>query len=163
MQEQGEWMSGRVNRNVEVTWAGPEAASGVRLEPGVRLGRDVRLWHRPEGTEGRRDGGAARRLDARGVMMPPKKLYRIGEVMRYTNLSRQTLHNYTVMGLIREEERGESSNHRYYGEEVFERVRRIQEMKKQDMRLQEIKERLDAEDAAAADAAGAAGTKQGEA
>jgi len=90
--------------------------------------------------------------------MPPKKLYRIGEVMRYTNLSRQTLHNYTVMGLIREEERGESSNHRYYGEEVFERVRRIQEMKKAEMRLQEIKEHLDAEDAATAASAGAAGT-----
>jgi DNA-binding transcriptional MerR regulator len=82
-------------------------------------------------------------------MMPPRKLYRIGEVMRYTSLSRQTIHNYTVMGLIREEERGESSNHRYYGEEVFERLRRIQEMKDAQMRLQEIKEVLDGEDAAA--------------
>jgi DNA-binding transcriptional MerR regulator len=82
-------------------------------------------------------------------MMPPRKLYRIGEVMRYTSLSRQTIHNYTVMGLIREEERGESSNHRYYGEEVFERLRRIQEMMDAQMRLQEIKEVLDGEDAAA--------------
>lgn len=81
--------------------------------------------------------------------MPPRKLYRIGEVMRYTKLSRQTIHNYTVMGLIREEERGESSNHRYYGEEVFERLRRIQEMKGANMRLQEIKEVLDTEAAAA--------------
>lgn len=81
--------------------------------------------------------------------MPPRKLYRIGEVMRYTKLSRQTIHNYTVMGLIREEERGESSGHRYYGEEVFERLRRIQEMKDAQMRLQEIKEVLDGEAAAA--------------
>lgn len=54
----------------------------------------------------------------------PRKLYKIGEVMRYTGLSRQTIHNYTMLGLLREEERTESG-HRLYGEEVFARIERI--------------------------------------
>ena len=61
-------------------------------------------------------------------MVIPKKLFKIGEVMRYTGLSRQTIHNYTMMGLITEEERTESG-HRLYGEEVFERLERIQSLK----------------------------------
>ena len=56
--------------------------------------------------------------------MIPRKLYKIGEVMRYTGLSRQTIHNYTMLGLLREEERTESG-HRLYGEEVFARIERI--------------------------------------
>jgi DNA-binding transcriptional MerR regulator len=36
--------------------------------------------------------------------MTPRKLYKIGEVMKYTGLSRQTIHNYTMMGLIHEAE-----------------------------------------------------------
>ncbi len=56
--------------------------------------------------------------------MGPKKLYKIGEIMKYTGLSRQTIHNYTMMGLIREAERTESG-HRLYGEGVFERLEKI--------------------------------------
>ncbi len=52
---------------------------------------------------------------------PPPKLYRIGEVVRYSGFSRQTVHNYTTMGLIREEERTEGG-HRMYGEDVFRRL-----------------------------------------
>jgi len=58
----------------------------------------------------------------------PKKLYKIGEVMRYSGLSRQTIHNYTVLGLLREEERTESG-HRLYGEDVFARIERIKELR----------------------------------
>jgi len=32
----------------------------------------------------------------------PAKRYRIGELVRYSPFSRQTIHNYTIMGLIRE-------------------------------------------------------------
>jgi DNA-binding transcriptional MerR regulator len=60
---------------------------------------------------------------------PPRKLYKIGEVMRYSGLSRQTVHNYTTMELITEAERT-PSGHRLYGEEVFERLRLIAELKK---------------------------------
>ncbi len=75
------------------------------------------------------------------MVEPPRKLFKIGEVMRYSGLSRQTIHNYTILGLISEAERSESG-HRFYGEDVFERLRRIQELKKTHT-LKEIREILD--------------------
>jgi DNA-binding transcriptional MerR regulator len=63
-------------------------------------------------------------------LVVPRKLFKIGEVMKYTGLSRQTIHNYTTLGLITEEERTESG-HRLYGEEVFRRLQRIEELKGQ--------------------------------
>ena len=80
--------------------------------------------------------------------MPPKKLFKIGEVMKYSALSRQTIHNYTMMGLIQETERTESG-HRLYGEEVFDRLRRI-EMLKRHRSLREVIEILRTEDQAPA-------------
>ena len=76
--------------------------------------------------------------------MVPRKLYKIGEVMRYTGLSRQTVHNYTVMGLISEAERT-PSGHRLYEESVFERLRRVRALQ-EFMTLQEIKAHLEHED-----------------
>ena len=73
----------------------------------------------------------------------PKKLYRIGDIMRYTGLSRQTLHNYTVLGLIREEERTQGG-HRLYPECVFERLSRIHELRRTNT-LREIREMLERE------------------
>lgn len=70
----------------------------------------------------------------------PRKLFKIGEVMRHTGLSRQTIHNYTTLGLITEEERTESG-HRLYGEEVFRRLRRIEELKGK-LTLKEIRRTL---------------------
>jgi DNA-binding transcriptional MerR regulator len=61
-------------------------------------------------------------------MMVVRKLFKIGEVMQYSGLSRQTIHNYTVLGLIREEERTESG-HRLYEETVFARLERIKELR----------------------------------
>ena len=59
----------------------------------------------------------------------PAKLYKIGDLVRYTPFSRQTLHNYTVMGLIQESE-WTQGGHRLYEEDVFERLGRIAEMRK---------------------------------
>jgi DNA-binding transcriptional MerR regulator len=59
----------------------------------------------------------------------PTKRYRIGELVRYTPFSRQTIHNYTVMGLIQEVEWTEGG-HRLYDESVFERLSKIIELKK---------------------------------
>lgn len=59
----------------------------------------------------------------------PAKLYRIGELVSYTPFSRQTIHNYTIMGLIRETKWTEGG-HRLYDEAVFERLSRILELKK---------------------------------
>ena len=60
---------------------------------------------------------------------PFRKLFRIGEVMRYSGLSRQTVHNYTVLGLITERERT-PGGHRLYPEEVFDRLQRIKELRR---------------------------------
>ncbi len=62
-------------------------------------------------------------------MMIPRKLYKIGEVMRYSGLSRQTVHNYTMMGLIKPLERTESG-HRLYPEEVFEDLSTIKRLRR---------------------------------
>ena len=78
-------------------------------------------------------------------MIPPvRKLYRIGEIMRYTKLSRQTIHNYTVLGLITEAERTEG-NQRLYAEETFARLARIEELKRKGKTLREIREIIDVE------------------
>ena len=79
------------------------------------------------------------------VFAPPRKLYRIGEIVEYTVLSRQTVHNYTTMGLIREEKRTRGG-HRLYGEDVFARLARIEELKKT-MTLAQIRELFAREDA----------------
>ena len=59
---------------------------------------------------------------------PPLKQYRIGEVAHFSGLSRQTIHNYTVMGLIRENE-WTIGGHRLYDESVFETLTRIDRLK----------------------------------
>ena len=79
-------------------------------------------------------------------MSAPKKLFKIGEVMKYSGLSRQTIHNYTMMGLIREAERT-PSGHRLYGEEVFDRLKKI-ELLHRHRALREVAEILRKEDEA---------------
>ncbi|MCX7806146.1 MAG: MerR family transcriptional regulator [Planctomycetota bacterium] len=78
---------------------------------------------------------------AEGGRSRPRKLYRIGEVMEYAKLSRQTVHNYTVMGLISEADRTRG-NQRLYGEEVFERLAKIAELKKKGFRMADIRRML---------------------
>ena len=60
---------------------------------------------------------------------PPRKLYRIGEVIQYTGLSRQTVHNYTTMGLITETE-WTPGGHRLYDESVFDQLAQIEDLKR---------------------------------
>ena len=59
----------------------------------------------------------------------PAKLYRIGELVDYTPFSRQTIHNYTIMGLIREAKWTEGG-HRLYDESVFEKLSEIIRLRK---------------------------------
>ena len=59
----------------------------------------------------------------------PTKLYRIGELVRYTPFSRQTIHNYTTMGLIQESDWTEGG-HRLYDASVFEKLSKILELRK---------------------------------
>ena len=60
---------------------------------------------------------------------PPVKRYRIGEVARFSGLSRQTVHNYTIMGLITECQ-WTPGGHRLYHESVFTRLAYIDELKR---------------------------------
>ena len=59
----------------------------------------------------------------------PVKSYRIGEVVRYTPFTRQTIHNYTTMGLINESGWTEGG-HRLYDQSVFQQLSRILELRK---------------------------------
>lgn len=88
-------------------------------------------------------------------MAAPRKLYKVGEIMLHTQLSRQTIHNYTMLGLIHAAERTKSG-HRLYGEEVFDRIRKI-EMLKRHRTLNEIRDMLATEDAAGGQAPAVAG------
>lgn len=54
----------------------------------------------------------------------PAKLYRIGELVSNTPFSRQTIHNYTIMGLIHEAG-WTKGGHRLYDESVFRRLSEI--------------------------------------
>ena len=74
-------------------------------------------------------------------MRKPRKLWKVGELVRHSGLTRQTLHNYCLLGLICETERT-PSGHRLYDEEVFERLELIQQLKASGKRLQEIAELL---------------------
>lgn len=87
---------------------------------------------------------------ARSHRVRPPKLYRIGEVVDYSGMSRQTIHNYTTMGLLREM-KWTAGGHRLYDESVFERLDVIAAMKRENKSLEEIRHQLavmdDGEDA----------------
>lgn len=88
-------------------------------------------------------------------MQIPAKRYRIGEIVRCSPFSRQTIHNYTIMGLIREAEWTEGG-HRLYDETVFERLARIVELRKTKS-LAQIRRLLRDEEHPAESGAGALG------
>ena len=70
----------------------------------------------------------------------PVKLYRIGELVQSTPFSRQTIHNYTIMGLISETAWTEGG-HRLYDETVFGKLSKIIELRKTKT-LTQIREEL---------------------
>jgi DNA-binding transcriptional MerR regulator len=76
----------------------------------------------------------------------PAKLYRIGDLVNCTPFSRQTIHNYTIMGLIREASWTEGG-HRLYDESVFRKLSRIIQLKRTKT-LAEIKRILGKEEIA---------------
>jgi DNA-binding transcriptional MerR regulator len=74
-----------------------------------------------------------------GGEVPPKKLYAVGEVVRLSGISRQVLHNYTVLGLLTVAERT-PTNRRYYDESVFRRIKLIRKMLESGYTLQSLRE-----------------------
>lgn len=79
-------------------------------------------------------GSGARRSRPR-----PPKMYRIGEIVDYSGLSRQTIHNYATMGLLRES-KWTRGGHRLFDESVFERLDEVLQMKRANNSMQEIRE-----------------------
>ena len=73
----------------------------------------------------------------------PRKLFKIGELMEHSGFSRQTLHSYTLLGLIQVAKRT-PAGHRLYEEDVFDVLERIKELKK-DHTLEEIRKMLSGE------------------
>ena len=74
--------------------------------------------------------------------MKREKLYKIGEVMQYAGLSRQTIHNYTLAGLIQEARRT-PSGHRLYDDTVFDRLEQIKVLQSKNYTLFQIKKILE--------------------
>ncbi|MHC4931170.1 MAG: helix-turn-helix domain-containing protein [Planctomycetota bacterium] len=72
----------------------------------------------------------------------PEKLYRIGEVIEHSGLSRQTLHFYATIGLIREKSRTRAG-YRLFPPSVFASLERVLALKKKGYTLREIRESLE--------------------
>ncbi len=64
--------------------------------------------------------------------------YKVNEISKLTGLSRQQIHNYTQLGLIKESYRTDSG-HRLYSKETIDRIFLI-EMLKRHRTLNEVKE-----------------------
>jgi hypothetical protein len=94
------------------------------------------------------DGGVAQlpsSMEGRFAPVPrsakrrPPKLYRIGDLVDYSGVSRQTIHNYTLMGLLHES-RWTAGGHRLYDEASFERLDQIADMRAHHQSLRVIRE-----------------------
>lgn len=71
--------------------------------------------------------------------LPPRTLYSPAEVVARSGISRQLLHNYTVLGLLKPAERTPTGR-RYYDESVFRRISLIRRMLAQGYTLQALRE-----------------------
>lgn len=89
----------------------------------------ARVPDAPPRTSRRRSDSTRRAARRASPGSPPEKLYRIGEVMEQSGLSRQTIHNYTVQGLIHEARRTRAG-HRLYDAAVFARLAKIERLKR---------------------------------
>jgi DNA-binding transcriptional MerR regulator len=77
-----------------------------------------------------------------GAAVPlPRKLYRVSEIADHLGVTRQTLHNYAIIGLITEERRTDGGQ-RLFDESVFTRLAIIQRLKRKH-RLHEIRRMME--------------------
>lgn len=75
----------------------------------------------------------------------PEKLYRVSEIIQQLRehnyiISRQTIHNYTMLGLIKIAKRT-PAGHRLYAEGVFDQLAKIERLKRHHT-LNEVKRLL---------------------
>ena len=95
-------------------------------------------WSDQLSASSRSPSPAGRRRRRCGI---PPKLYRIGEVAGYSGVSRQTIHNYTTMGLL-QECKWTDGGHRLYDDSVFGRLDEIFELRARRVSLEGIRQRL---------------------
>jgi MerR family transcriptional regulator, copper efflux regulator len=69
---------------------------------------------------------------------------KIGELAAITNVSKRTIDYYSTIGLLKPQR--SSSNYRYYDESSIERLRFIEECKKDKLSLEEIKGKINAKE-----------------
>ena len=118
-----------------------EAAPSLKVDAAQAGEEALKKQTKPRtATDDKRGPGTkAAALAGPGRRPRPPKLYRIGDVVEYSGKSRQTIHNYTTMGLL-PESRWTKGGHRLYDESVFERLDQIRDMKAQSKSLEEIRE-----------------------
>ena len=68
-----------------------------------------------------------------------QSLFKTGEVIKRSGVSRQVLYQYMAMGLIEEASRT-LHGHRLYGSDIFDRLRIIRELNASGYALKDIKE-----------------------
>lgn len=73
--------------------------------------------------------------------MGEEHLLRIGQLAHLADVSQRTIDYYTKMGLLRPAVRTDS-NYRLYGYDALERLKRIEQLKKEKYTLEEIKQIL---------------------
>ena len=162
----GAWRDGPKRLAAATAYLGRRAASAATeigsMEARERRGScpDDQQHRAASAAHGRRDGPPSSRSVSRagprarwpGRPVPPK-LYRIGEIVDYTGVSRQTIHNYTTMGLITESRRT-AGGHRLYDESVFVRLGLIAELRGENRSLREIRRHFATLDLSEADVGG---------
>ena len=122
---------------------------GGGLERGTAVARKKKRAPMASASEAlgkRSKAGQARPPAARSSKgSSPRKLYSPGEIVRHSGISRQVLHNYTVLGLLVPAE-VTPTNRRYYDERVFGRIELIQRMLASGYRLGDLRETFRWED-----------------
>lgn len=87
------------------------------------------------------DGGTCPGGGLIGYRVPPKppKWYRMGELVAYSGLSRQTIHNYSTMGLL-PAIHWTRGGHRMYDESALDRLDVIAHLRAKRVSLRKIRE-----------------------
>lgn len=69
----------------------------------------------------------------------PEKLYRISEIAEYMGMSRQMVHIYVTMGILREKKR-RPGGMRLFGPESFRILERVRELRAKGWNLRAIRD-----------------------
>jgi DNA-binding transcriptional MerR regulator len=75
------------------------------------------------------------------AMRKPKKLWKVGDLARFVGISRQAIHNYTLLGLIQEADRTPGGQ-RLFDDEAFARLQKIERLKAKGLTLTQIAAQL---------------------